>query len=74
MTDGTTVLVTGGAGLIGSHIVDAARAEGWRVRVMDALEPQTHPHGRPAWVPDDVEFIQGDVRDQADWERAVANR
>ncbi len=67
----TTALVTGGAGLIGSHIVDQARERGWHVRVMDALERQTHPHGRPAWVADDVEFLQGDVRNRRDWERAL---
>ena len=72
MAVATTALVTGGAGLIGSHIVDEALARGWNVRVLDSLEPQTHADGRPAWVPDDVEFIQGDVRNQADWERALA--
>jgi dTDP-L-rhamnose 4-epimerase len=71
MTASTTVLVTGGAGLIGSHIVDAALAEGWNVRILDALEPQTHPNGRPAWVPDEVDFVQGDVRDPAAWRRAL---
>ena len=71
MSKPTTALVTGGAGLIGSHIVDAARAEGWQVRILDALERQTHPNGRPAWVPDDVEFVRGDVRNRKDWERAL---
>jgi len=41
-------LVTGGAGLIGSHLVDLLRAEGWLVRILDNLEPQTHRDGRPA--------------------------
>ena len=71
MSRPTTALVTGGAGLIGSHIVDAARAEGWQVRILDALERQTHPNGRPAWVPEDVEFLRGDVRNRKDWERAL---
>ena len=71
MSRPTTALVTGGAGLIGSHIVDAARAEGWQVRILDALERQTHPNGPPAWVPDDVEFLRGDVRTRKDWERAL---
>ncbi len=71
MTNQTTALVTGGAGLIGSHIVDAALARGWKVRVLDNLERQTHRHGKPAWVPDDVEFLQGDVRRRQDWERAL---
>ncbi len=64
-------LVTGGAGLIGSHIVDLARAEGWEVRILDRLEPYTHRQGKPAWVPADAEFIEGDVRDRAAWERAL---
>ncbi len=64
-------LVTGGAGLIGSHIVDLARGRGWEVRIMDRLEPYTHRQGKPAWVPTDAEFIEGDVRDRAAWERAL---
>lgn len=67
----TTALVTGGAGLIGSHIVDAALAQGWDVRVLDSLERQTHRVGKPPWVPNDVEFVKGDVRNRADWERAL---
>jgi len=58
-------LVTGGAGLIGSHLADLLRREGWRVRVLDNLEPQTHRHGRPSWVNEDADFLQGDLRDRA---------
>ncbi|MFN8589834.1 MAG: NAD-dependent epimerase/dehydratase family protein [Thermomicrobiales bacterium] len=64
-------LVTGGAGLIGSHIVDAALAEGWDVRILDNLQRQTHRHGKPPWVPREAEFIQGDVRHRQTWERAL---
>jgi dTDP-L-rhamnose 4-epimerase len=71
MGNAPTALVTGGAGLIGSHIVDACLAEGWNVRVMDLLERQTHAEGRPAWLPDEIEFQRGDVRKRADWERAL---
>ncbi len=71
MSRPTTALVTGGAGLIGSHIVDQARERGWQVRVLDALERQTHPNGRPSWVPDEVDFMRGDVRNRRDWERAL---
>jgi dTDP-L-rhamnose 4-epimerase len=67
----TTALVTGGAGLIGSHIADLAVARGWDVRVFDSLERQTHRDGKPAWVGDDREFLQGDVRNRRDWERAL---
>lgn len=57
-------LVTGAAGLIGSHVSDLLQREGWRVRVLDNLEPQTHRHGKPAWIGNDVEFIEGDVVDR----------
>ena len=67
----TTALVTGGAGLIGSHIVDQALAAGWRVRVLDNLQRQTHRDGKPGWVPAAVDFVQGDVRNRRDWERAL---
>jgi dTDP-L-rhamnose 4-epimerase len=55
-------LVTGGCGLIGSHLVDALLAHGWRVRILDNLEPQTHRAGRPPWVPEAAELCVGDVR------------
>jgi dTDP-L-rhamnose 4-epimerase len=58
-------LVTGGAGLIGSHVTDLLRSQGWSVRVLDNLEPQTHRNGKPAWIRDDIEFIEGDLTDRA---------
>src|SRR5947209_20283135 len=57
-------LVTGGAGLIGSHLADLLRREGWTVRILDNLEPQTHRKGKPAWVSDETEFIEGDIVDR----------
>lgn len=56
-------LVTGGAGLIGSHIVDLLIREGWTVRILDNLEPMTHKHGKPEWVNPAAEFRQGEVQD-----------
>ena len=56
-------LVTGGAGLIGSHIVDLLIREGWRVRILDNLEPNTHKFGKPAWINPAAEFVQGNVQD-----------
>jgi dTDP-L-rhamnose 4-epimerase len=65
VTAGTrpTALVTGGAGLIGSHIADLLVREGWRVRILDNLEPQTHRDGRPSWLNNQAEFLEGDIRD-----------
>src|SRR5438270_1814676 len=57
-------LLTGGAGRIGSHVADLLQREGWRVRILDYLEPQTHRRGKPAWIGNDVEFIEGDVADR----------
>src|SRR5438094_4609572 len=56
-------LVSGGAGLIGSHVVDLLVSQGWTVRALDNLEPQTHRRGKPAWLNPKAEFIQGDLRD-----------
>jgi len=56
-------LVTGGAGLIGSHIVDLLVREGWTVRILDNLEPQTHKYGKPQWINPAAEFRIGNVQD-----------
>jgi dTDP-L-rhamnose 4-epimerase len=56
-------LVTGGAGLIGSHIVDLLLSEGWTVRILDNLEPQTHKNGKPDWINPAAEFRHGYVQD-----------
>ena len=51
-------LVTGGAGLIGSHIVDLLIREGWGVRILDNLEPNTHKFGEPTWINPQAEFYR----------------
>jgi dTDP-L-rhamnose 4-epimerase len=56
-------LVTGGAGLIGSHVADLLLAEGWSVRVLDSLEPATHRGRVPGWVDSRVDLRQADIRD-----------
>src|ERR1700692_3834617 len=71
-------LVTGGAGLIGSHIVDLLQARGWSVRILDNLEPQTHRDGKPPWLEaaiqngqNGAEFVEGDIRDREVVESAL---
>src|SRR5215212_9898318 len=62
---GRRALVTGGAGLIGSHLVDLLLKEGWSVRILDNLEPQTHRNGKPGWMPEAAQFIHADIRNRA---------
>lgn len=59
------VLITGGAGFIGSHLADELLALGHRVRVLDSLEEQVHGEQgrRPDYLSPDVELMVGDVRD-----------
>jgi dTDP-L-rhamnose 4-epimerase len=58
------VLITGGAGFIGSHVADALLERGDQVRVLDSLEPQVHAHGSPpSYLHPGVELVVGDVRD-----------
>lgn len=65
------VLVTGGAGFIGSHTVDLLLEKGYDVRILDNLQHRVHPRGKPPWVPKEVEFILGDVSDLVDLSRAL---
>ena len=65
------MLVTGGAGFIGSHTVDLLLARGYAVRILDNLQPRVHPRGMPAWVPSEAEFVQGDVANPLDLSPAL---
>lgn len=59
------VLITGGAGFIGSHTADALLARGHTVRALDSLESPVHPKREPpAYLDPRVEFVRGDVRDE----------
>ena len=67
-----SVLITGGAGFIGSHLADELLSAGYRVRALDSLVEQVHGGAeRPDYLNDDVELITGDVRDAEVVRRAV---
>lgn len=65
------ILVTGGAGFIGSHIADRFLREGWSVRILDSLQPRVHPEGVPKHLSKEAELLHGDVTNRSDWERAL---
>ncbi len=65
------ILVTGGAGFIGSHTVDGLLARGYRVKILDSLEEPVHPQGKSPYLPQGAEFLLGDVRERSDWEKAL---
>ena len=70
---GRRLLITGGAGFIGSHLCDELLEAGHAVRVLDNLSPQVHgpARRRPDYLSADVELMVGDVRDRATVDRAL---
>ena len=68
-----TILITGGAGFIGSHVADELLAAGYSVRVLDCLSPQVHgeERARPAYLAPQVELMRGDVEDREILRRAL---
>ena len=67
------VLVTGGAGFIGSHTADALIERGYDVRILCNLTKRIHKNGKPLHLPKKAEFIKGDVRIKSDWIKALEN-
>ena len=66
------VLITGGAGFIGSHLADRLLAEGADVRALDNLDPQVHQGTeRPDYLDEEVELVVGDIRDREVVRRAL---
>jgi dTDP-L-rhamnose 4-epimerase len=67
------ILITGGAGFVGSHVADELLERGYEVRVLDNLAPQVHGAGgeRPEYLSTDVELILGDIRDERVVRRAL---
>jgi dTDP-L-rhamnose 4-epimerase len=66
------VLITGGAGFVGSHLTDTLLQQGHNVRILDSLSPQVHPHGVPPYLSSEAELIVADVRDEGVVRHALA--
>ena len=67
------ILITGGAGFVGSHLADALLEAGHDVRVFDSLSPQVHGNGAPDYLSAEVELMAGDIRDAVAVRRAIEN-
>src|SRR5436305_4275158 len=65
------ILITGGAGFVGSHLADALLDQGHEVRVFDSLSPQVHGGGIPSYLSPHVELMRGDMRDASACGRAI---
>jgi dTDP-L-rhamnose 4-epimerase len=70
---GDNVLVTGGAGFIGSYVVELLLERGWDVTVYDSLVEQVHRGAGPVHVPSEAKFIEADVRDRDSLAQALAD-
>ncbi len=67
------ILITGGAGFIGSHLADKLVQKGYHVRILDNMLPQVHGDNNelPDFIKHRVEFVRGDVRNLDDWRKAL---
>jgi dTDP-L-rhamnose 4-epimerase len=67
------VLITGGAGFIGSFMAEKLLSLGYSVSVLDNLDPQVHPSGLPGYLPPGIKLQIGDIRNRKDLESALAD-
>jgi len=67
------VLVTGGAGFIGSHTADLLVSKGFKVRIFDNLEPQVHGNMKPEYVNTEAEFVCGDIKNKDEWKKILTD-
>ncbi len=65
------ILITGGAGFVGSHLADGLLQAGHHVRALDDLTPQVHASGRPSYLSPEVELLVGDIRDARTVRKAI---
>ncbi len=70
------ILITGGAGFIGSHLADSLLSLGHKVTIYDNLHPQVHGREQkiPAYLSKDVHFILGDIRDASNLQKALTDK
>ena len=65
------ILITGGAGFIGSFLTDELIKKGYTVRILDNLEPQVHGKKKPSYLNPKAEFIKGDVQNYITFKKAL---
>ena len=65
------ILITGGAGFIGSHVADKLYDMGHEVRILDSLRKPIHLKGKPDYLNNRFDFIKGDVRDKKTMQKAL---
>lgn len=71
VSDMEKILVTGGAGFIGSHTVDLLIEKGYKVRILDNLEPEIHGNKIPDYLNKKAEFIRGDITNPDVWKKSL---